>query len=110
MAAAAPTRTASDGWVEESSPDDWPVDKLSGGERRRVLGQSLAEQLLLHGFGQSHVAWRKLAPRLAERFTVLDTALASGLSGGGRLHDLFLTWEAMSPGDFARGGAGLVII
>ena len=46
---------------------------------------------------------------LADRFTVLDTALATGLSGGGRLHDLFLTWEAMSPGDYARGGAGLVI-
>lgn len=46
---------------------------------------------------------------LAERFTVLDTALATGLSGGGRLHDLFLRWEAMSPGDYARGGEGLVI-
>lgn len=46
---------------------------------------------------------------LADRFTVLDTALSAGLSGGGRLHDLFVTWEAMSPGDYARGGAGLVI-
>lgn len=46
---------------------------------------------------------------LADRFTVLDTALSAGLSGGGRLHDLFLTWEAMSPGDYARGGAGLTI-
>ncbi len=46
---------------------------------------------------------------LADRFTVLDTAHATGLSGGGRLHDLFLTWEAMSPGDYAAGGAGLVI-
>lgn len=46
---------------------------------------------------------------LADRFTVLDTALTAGLSGGGRLHDLFLTWEAMSPGDYAKGGAGLVI-
>jgi len=46
---------------------------------------------------------------LADRFTVLDTALASGLSGPGRLHDLFLRWEAMSPGDYARGGAGLTI-
>ena len=46
---------------------------------------------------------------LADRFTVLDTALTTGLSGGGRLHDLFLTWEAMSPGDYAKGGAGLVI-
>ncbi|MDZ4136030.1 MAG: methylated-DNA--[protein]-cysteine S-methyltransferase [Paracoccaceae bacterium] len=46
---------------------------------------------------------------LAERFTVLDTSLSTGLSGGGRLHDLFVRWEAMSPGDYARGGAGLVI-
>lgn len=46
---------------------------------------------------------------LAERFTVLDTALASGLSGPSRLHDLFLTWEAMSPGDYAKAGAGLTI-
>jgi len=46
---------------------------------------------------------------LADRFTVLDTALSAGLSGGGRLHDLFLTWEAMSPGDYARGGAGLTV-
>jgi AraC family transcriptional regulator of adaptative response/methylated-DNA-[protein]-cysteine methyltransferase len=29
---------------------------------------------------------------LADRFTVLDTALATGLSGPSRLHDLFLTW------------------
>lgn len=46
---------------------------------------------------------------LADRFTVLETAHATGLSGGGRLHDLFLTWEAMSPGDYAAGGAELVI-
>lgn len=46
---------------------------------------------------------------LKERFTTLDTALATGLSGSGRLHDLFLRWEAMSPGDYAKGGAGLTI-
>jgi AraC family transcriptional regulator of adaptative response/methylated-DNA-[protein]-cysteine methyltransferase len=46
---------------------------------------------------------------LADRFTVLDTAHSTGLSGGGRLHDLFLTWEAMSPGEYAKGGAGLTI-
>ncbi|MEY3309514.1 MAG: bifunctional transcriptional activator/DNA repair enzyme Ada [Pseudomonadota bacterium] len=46
---------------------------------------------------------------LAERHSVLDTSLAAGLSGGGRLHDLFLRWEAMTPGDFAQGGAGLQI-
>ena len=46
---------------------------------------------------------------LAERFTTLETAHSTGLSGGGRLHDLFLRWEAMSPGDFAKKGGGLVI-
>ena len=39
----------------------------------------------------------------------LATADAVGLSGPGRLHDLFLRWEAMSPGDFARRGDGLTI-
>ena len=46
---------------------------------------------------------------LKERFSTLDAAHASGLSGTGRLHDLFLRWEAMSPGEFAKGGAGLTI-
>ena len=47
---------------------------------------------------------------LAERHTTLDTAIEVGLSGSGRLHDLFLRWEAMSPGQFAQAGAGLDII
>ncbi|MCV2867802.1 bifunctional helix-turn-helix domain-containing protein/methylated-DNA--[protein]-cysteine S-methyltransferase [Defluviimonas sp. WL0002] len=46
---------------------------------------------------------------LADHFTLLDTAAEAGLSGTGRLHDLFLTWEAMSPGEYARGGEGLTI-
>ena len=46
---------------------------------------------------------------LAERFTTLDAAHETGLTGGGRLHDLFLTWEAMTPGSYARAGAGLTL-
>lgn len=46
---------------------------------------------------------------LRDRFTTLDTSVELGLSGSGRLHDLFLRWEAMSPGEFARDGAGLTI-
>ncbi len=46
---------------------------------------------------------------LEARHTTLDTANEVGLSGGGRLHDLFLRWEAMSPGAFAEAGAGLSI-
>ena len=46
---------------------------------------------------------------LDANFTTLGTADAVGLSGSGRLHDLFLRWEAMSPGEFATKGAGLTI-
>lgn len=41
--------------------------------------------------------------------SVLDTALEVGLSGPGRLHDLFVTHEAMSPGVFKARGAGITI-
>lgn len=46
---------------------------------------------------------------LADHRTTLDTALELGLSGTGRLHDLFIRWEAMSPGDYARKGRDLHI-
>jgi len=46
---------------------------------------------------------------LRERFTTLETADSVGLSGSGRLHDLFLRWEAMSPGEYANGGQNLII-
>lgn len=41
--------------------------------------------------------------------SVLDAAYEVGLSGGGRLHDLFVDHEAMTPGDFKRRGEGLDI-
>ena len=46
---------------------------------------------------------------LAENMTTLQVSHSLGLSGSGRLHDLFVRWEAMSPGDFARRGEGLEI-
>lgn len=58
---------------------------------------------------QQYLALGQARALLAERLTTLETAEAVGLSGGGRLHDLFLRWEAMSPGDYARGGDGLTI-
>lgn len=58
---------------------------------------------------QQYLALGHAKRLLAEQFSTLQTAHAVGLSGSGRLHDLFVTWEAMSPGDYARGGAGLTI-
>src|SRR6202008_3175388 len=41
--------------------------------------------------------------------SVLDAAYEVGLSGPGRLHDLFVTHEAMSPGEWKSGGEGLSV-
>ena len=97
--------------IDEGGPS-LSLDNLSG-----QMGMSAAH------FQRTFSQWVGVSPKryqqyltldharrlLADRFTVLETAHAAGLSGGGRLHDLFLTWEAMSPGEYATGGAGLVI-
>jgi AraC family transcriptional regulator of adaptative response/methylated-DNA-[protein]-cysteine methyltransferase len=49
------------------------------------------------------------AKRLLGAASVLDTALAVGLSGPGRLHDLFVGLEGMTPGEYRRHGAELVL-
>ncbi|MFT6061365.1 MAG: AraC family transcriptional regulator of adaptative response [Paracoccaceae bacterium] len=46
---------------------------------------------------------------LADRRSLLDAALDTGLSGPGRLHDLFVRWEAMTPGEWAAGADGVTI-
>lgn len=46
---------------------------------------------------------------LAHSSNVLDAAWGAGLSGSGRLHDLFVACEAVTPGEFKSKGAGLTI-
>ena len=46
---------------------------------------------------------------LAASHNVLDASLDSGLSGPSRLHDLFVTVEAVTPGEFKSGGLGVRI-
>jgi AraC family transcriptional regulator of adaptative response/methylated-DNA-[protein]-cysteine methyltransferase len=41
--------------------------------------------------------------------SVMDASYEVGLSGSSRLHDLFVTHEAMTPGDYKSRGAGLTI-
>lgn len=48
--------------------------------------------------------------RLDSSLSVLHAALDSGLSGPGRLHDLFVTYEAMTPGEYKAKAAGLRIV
>jgi AraC family transcriptional regulator of adaptative response/methylated-DNA-[protein]-cysteine methyltransferase len=89
---------------------------------------SLAELAAQMGLSEAHFqrvfsAWVGVSPQryqqylalghartlLAQRFTTLSVAQDVGLSGTSRLHDMFLTWEAMRPGEYARGGADLRI-
>ena len=46
---------------------------------------------------------------LRDSASVLDATYEVGLSGPGRLHDLFVTHEAMSPGQWKTGGTGLTM-
>ena len=47
---------------------------------------------------------------LAASNSVLDVAINTGLSGPGRLHDLLVVHEGVTPGEFKLGGAGLTIV
>lgn len=47
--------------------------------------------------------------RLAESHSILDASYDAGLSSPSRLHDLFINFDAITPGDYKREGAGLEI-
>ena len=57
-----------------------------------------------------HLTLTRAKALLDAEASVLDTTYACGLSGPSRLHDLFLRWEAMTPGEYARHGEGLSIV
>lgn len=59
---------------------------------------------------QAFLTVERAKRRLRAAGSILDTAYAVGLSGAGRLHDHFVSVEAMSPGEYKRGGAGLDIV
>lgn len=101
------------------------IDAIDGAEDKPLALADLAAQMHMSPahFQRLFSQWVGVSPKryqqylqldhakslLADRFTTLATADAVGLSGSGRLHDLFVKWEAMSPGDFARAGQGLTI-
>jgi AraC family transcriptional regulator of adaptative response/methylated-DNA-[protein]-cysteine methyltransferase len=49
------------------------------------------------------------AKKLLQQHTVSDTAYETGLSGSSRLHDLFISIEGMTPGEYKNGGEQLKI-
>ena len=49
------------------------------------------------------------AKKLLQQHTISDAAYETGLSGSSRLHDLFISIEGMTPGEFKNGGEQLQI-
>ena len=87
----------------------------------------LAELGAQVGLSESHLqrefsAWAGVSPKQFLQYltkesaklrlrdeSVLQAALESGLSGSGRLHDLMVNCEGMTPGEYRARGRGLVI-
>jgi AraC family transcriptional regulator of adaptative response/methylated-DNA-[protein]-cysteine methyltransferase len=57
----------------------------------------------------AEITSRAASAALRDEVSVMDAAHAIGLSGGGRLHDLTVTLEAMSPGEIRARGEGVMI-
>ena len=100
------------------------IERLDASDAPVSLEELAAEMNLSPTYLQRLFSkWAGVSPKRYQQFLALDhaktllrahhstleTAVDTGLSGGGRLHDLFLRWEAMSPGTYAKGGAGLTI-
>ncbi|MEO0406378.1 MAG: methylated-DNA--[protein]-cysteine S-methyltransferase [Cyanobacteria bacterium P01_A01_bin.135] len=87
--------------------------------------KAVAQQVHLseYHFQRLFTAWAGISPKrfaqyltveyakakIADTKSLLALSTEAGLSGPGRLHDLFVTLEAMSPGEFKAGGASLTI-
>jgi len=56
-----------------------------------------------------HLTVERAKDSLDASQSVLDAAFSAGLSSPARLHDHFITLEAMTPGEYKAGGAGLEI-
>jgi AraC family transcriptional regulator of adaptative response/methylated-DNA-[protein]-cysteine methyltransferase len=101
------------------------IEKISLDYRDQPSLEALAEEVgeTPTGLQKLFTRWAGLSPKgflqavtldharrlLDSGMPLLETAFEVGMSGPSRLHDLFVTHEAMSPGDYKTRGAGLTI-
>lgn len=96
-----------------ASPDPTVSLTVLAGELR--LSEGYFQRLFTEWAGvspkkfQQFLSLEAAKERLQASESVLDASLDAGLSGPGRLHDLMVSLEAMSPGEYKNGGAGLQI-
>lgn len=102
------------------------IEYIRGHFREQPSLQEVAEAVHLspYHFQRLFTEWAGVSPKKFMQYislghakkmlkegeaTLFDTALETGFSGTGRLHDLFITIEGMTPGEFKNGGAELSI-
>lgn len=128
--AAPPAERGDAAQAHEAAARDYEhVTRIVAFISRNWRGQPSVEEISEQvGLSPTHVhhlfrRWAGLSPKaflqavtldaakglLAGSSSVLDVAYETGLSGPGRLHDLFVTHEALSPGEFKRGGEGVAM-
>lgn len=97
-------------------------------DRERAAAPSLKDVAAHVGLSESHfqrmfTRWAGISPKrfvqhrtaevvkqlLRERRPVLEATYEAGLSGPGRLHDLIVNAEAVTPGELRRGGLGITL-
>ncbi len=101
------------------------IEKISLDYRDQPSLEDLADEVgeTSTGLQKLFSRWAGLSPKaflqavtldharrlLDDGMPLLETSFELGMSGPGRLHDLFVTHEAMSPGDYKTRGVGLTI-
>jgi len=95
-----------------SFPEQPSLGELSA---RVGLSESHFQRMFIRWVGVSpkkflqHLTLAEAKRRLRESASVMDAAYDAGLSGPGRLHDLFVACEAVTPGEYKARGEGLTI-
>jgi AraC family transcriptional regulator, regulatory protein of adaptative response / methylated-DNA-[protein]-cysteine methyltransferase len=102
------------------------IEYLTGNFRDQPSLEAVAEKIHLSPFHFQRLfsEWAGVSPKKFLQFltvehakkilkeksaTLFDAAFETGLSGTGRLHDLFINIEGMTPGEYKNGGAALSI-
>lgn len=100
-------------WVAENQSDQPDLKQLSS---RMGLSPHHLQRVFQQWAGVTPKQFLKMLTRkaaldrLIDGDTVLGTAIETGLSGPGRLHDLVISTDALTPGEIRKRGDGVSII
>jgi AraC family transcriptional regulator of adaptative response/methylated-DNA-[protein]-cysteine methyltransferase len=112
-------------WGEDYRRIEQAIGYLEANYARQPELKEIADSLHLseYHFQRLFTRWAGISPKRFVQFltkenakelllrstSLLDAAFESGLSGPGRLHDLFVSTEAVTPGQYRSRGEGMTI-